>query len=212
MAEITVHYEGPIVTRPEAMALGLKRYFTGKPCKHGHVDERYISSKQCVRCLLIHAETEEYKADQQFYAYIYRGTPARKAAALRYAQSEKGKAARSVYEDTDAFKRINRESKSKYRKSPKGKDASRVASAVRRARKRGAPIGSFTAEDELKLRQRQKKCHICDRRFTKADPAALDHVIALGGKSLKGTHDASNIALAHHSCNLRKHARRMYLI
>ena len=39
-----------IITRKEAKALGLKRYFTGKPCKHGHVCERQVSSKGCVEC------------------------------------------------------------------------------------------------------------------------------------------------------------------
>src|SRR5258708_4810612 len=31
-----------IISRNQALALGLKRYFTGKPCKHGHVCERII--------------------------------------------------------------------------------------------------------------------------------------------------------------------------
>jgi hypothetical protein len=29
-----------IITRKDAVALRLVRYFTGKPCKHGHVGER----------------------------------------------------------------------------------------------------------------------------------------------------------------------------
>jgi hypothetical protein len=36
--------------REQAMALGLKRYFTGKPCKHGHIAERYVSSGMCLEC------------------------------------------------------------------------------------------------------------------------------------------------------------------
>lgn len=40
-----------IVSRAEAKAQGLKRYFTGKPCKHGHVDERYVSSGKCAPCV-----------------------------------------------------------------------------------------------------------------------------------------------------------------
>ena len=39
-----------IVTRAEARAQGLTRYFTGKPCKHGHVSERMRSSGACVEC------------------------------------------------------------------------------------------------------------------------------------------------------------------
>lgn len=39
-----------IIKRKEAKEKGLKRYFTGKPCKHGHVAERYTTFKDCVVC------------------------------------------------------------------------------------------------------------------------------------------------------------------
>lgn len=39
------------MTRPEAIAAGAKRYFTGKPCPHGHVSERYVSTMQCAECV-----------------------------------------------------------------------------------------------------------------------------------------------------------------
>jgi hypothetical protein len=39
-----------IISRSEAKAAGLKRYFTGKPCKYGHVTERQVSSGRCMRC------------------------------------------------------------------------------------------------------------------------------------------------------------------
>lgn len=38
-------------SRKEAKELGLKRYFTGKPCKHGHVAERVSSNGKCVDCV-----------------------------------------------------------------------------------------------------------------------------------------------------------------
>lgn len=41
-----------MVSRKEARALGLKRYFTGKPCPKGHIAERMVSNWRCVRCLL----------------------------------------------------------------------------------------------------------------------------------------------------------------
>lgn len=40
-----------IITRDEAIIFGLKRYFTGEPCKYGHVDERLVSNWQCNTCL-----------------------------------------------------------------------------------------------------------------------------------------------------------------
>lgn len=39
-----------VVSRKEALALGLTRYFTGKPCPKGHVAERKTSSGSCVVC------------------------------------------------------------------------------------------------------------------------------------------------------------------
>jgi hypothetical protein len=39
-----------IVTRQEAKKEGLSRYFTGEPCKHGHVAERYSGAGICVEC------------------------------------------------------------------------------------------------------------------------------------------------------------------
>ena len=40
-----------IISRKEAKAQGLTRYFTGEPCKHGHVAERMTSSGACHTCL-----------------------------------------------------------------------------------------------------------------------------------------------------------------
>lgn len=39
-----------IISRKEAQALGLKRYFTGKPCGKGHIAERYVSDTACLQC------------------------------------------------------------------------------------------------------------------------------------------------------------------
>ena len=37
-------------TRAEAKAAGLSRYNTGKPCKHGHIADRFTSTANCVVC------------------------------------------------------------------------------------------------------------------------------------------------------------------
>jgi len=39
-----------IIRRKDAIAQGLVRYFTGKPCKHGHVVERHTVDGQCLEC------------------------------------------------------------------------------------------------------------------------------------------------------------------
>ena len=47
--------ERPASTREEARTRGLDRFFTGVPCKHGHIAARYVSTTQCVACQLDHA-------------------------------------------------------------------------------------------------------------------------------------------------------------
>lgn len=39
-----------IISRDDAIKLGLKNYFTGKPCKHGHISERQVANHVCVTC------------------------------------------------------------------------------------------------------------------------------------------------------------------
>jgi hypothetical protein len=39
-----------IVPRQQAIHDGLKLYFTGKPCKYGHIDQRYTVSNVCKEC------------------------------------------------------------------------------------------------------------------------------------------------------------------
>lgn len=39
-----------IISRAEAARKGRKTYFTGIPCKHGHISERYTSNNVCITC------------------------------------------------------------------------------------------------------------------------------------------------------------------
>lgn len=40
-----------IISRAEARAAGQEFYFTGEPCKHGHVELRRVSSCKCLQCV-----------------------------------------------------------------------------------------------------------------------------------------------------------------
>jgi hypothetical protein len=40
-----------IVTKDSAIKNGLHKYFTGNPCKNGHLSERYTSSGGCLKCI-----------------------------------------------------------------------------------------------------------------------------------------------------------------
>ncbi len=61
------------VTRKQAIAAGEKYYFTGEPCKRGHVDPRLVSNNACRSCTRLLAAAwvaknpEKVKAKERRY-------------------------------------------------------------------------------------------------------------------------------------------------
>jgi hypothetical protein len=39
-----------LISREDAKNKGLKRFFTGEPCPHGHTDEHYVGNWNCCQC------------------------------------------------------------------------------------------------------------------------------------------------------------------
>lgn len=50
-----------ILSRQDAIAQKSSRYFTGQPCKHGHISERYTKSLNCIECLHPSFEPEDIR-------------------------------------------------------------------------------------------------------------------------------------------------------
>jgi hypothetical protein len=51
-----------LISRKEAKALGLTHYFTGLPCKHGHLALRTVSKYACGDCRRMHDRSEKKRA------------------------------------------------------------------------------------------------------------------------------------------------------
>lgn len=71
MTNIQIFHDGPIVNKADAISLGLKRYFTGKPCRVNHVSERYTNGGLCVRCSTI----DNYKSRGELSRYLEERPP-----------------------------------------------------------------------------------------------------------------------------------------
>jgi len=50
-----------IISRKEAKAKGLKTYFNGKPCPHGHIAPRDVQSCVCLDCKILYEKTQKFK-------------------------------------------------------------------------------------------------------------------------------------------------------
>src|SRR6476660_7640656 len=57
-----------IISRADARTQGLKRYFTGKPCKRGHLAERYTAKAVCVACDAMRIGTENKRKRDRDYS------------------------------------------------------------------------------------------------------------------------------------------------
>lgn len=73
-----------VLSRVEAAASGLSRFYTGRPCKSGHFSERFVSNRQCVVCNALKArQRERLRSAREPSFRMYRNTLRRTGMALR---------------------------------------------------------------------------------------------------------------------------------
>lgn len=53
--------------RLEARKLGFTKYFTGKPCKNGHIEYRYVASGMCSKCSSTKAKKDWAEGKRQVF-------------------------------------------------------------------------------------------------------------------------------------------------
>lgn len=207
------------VSREEAKARGLSKYFTGEPCQNGHVDQRYVSNKRCCGCKVDsdarHRDRYPGKNEAQCKAYYEKNKTRHLEVQKAYREANKAELAAYDKARNDANREALREyHKSYYASNKEGFIARakqwkqvnpfkvKVNGANRRAKKRAAG-GKYTARQIEVLHKAQKgKCVNC--RNSIKDAFHIDHVtpIALGGSN-----GIENIQLLCPDCNLRKGAQ-----
>jgi hypothetical protein len=95
-----------IITKAEAKAAGLKRYFTGLACKHGHVAERLVSNRGCYQCILEHSQQPDVKtkAAERYQQPTAKAKAAERMVKYRQANAENIAAKKADYRQANAEK------------------------------------------------------------------------------------------------------------
>jgi len=205
-----------ILLRREAKEQRLPRYFTGRPCKHGHIAERYTSNNKCLDCNREQGRANHYiyfdkKQDRQKRYYgdnkdRIRAMNDRWAAEHpvkikeihkswrdRNPDKIKERSARWYAENSDRSKANLQDWR---RRNPAGYRLQKY----RRRMLETTASGEFTEADLTNLIERQKAlCTGCGRdisaKFT------IDHKTPL---SRGGTNDPENLQLLCRPCNSSK--------
>lgn len=199
------------IDRNKAVELSLVRYFTGKPCKHGHVAERYTINGTCLLC----SRDDKHKLCCKRWRENNRDKTRKYRIKHYYKYQEKEFLYRKIYKEKNRSKLLKyskqyydsfgktaeaKEKRRKYISNNLGKF--RIYANNRRSKINNA-IGKHTEDDIKNILMLQKnQCAYCKKNIE--EKYSVDHIIPLkkGGKN-----DRKNIQICCISCNSKKHAK-----
>jgi 5-methylcytosine-specific restriction endonuclease McrA len=219
-----------IISQQDARSAASAHYFTGSPCKNGHLSPRYTSNGMCIECSIAYRKLH-YKNNKAHYQEnkkrwsddnphkmreyrrkwrIKNPDQSRQTTANWASRNKKKKLANNIRWNKENAERCKRNSKSWYQKnrdrvltsSSRWKKEHPVAVRTWAKRRRGFLLnGSHTANDIFEILNSQKhRCAYC-RIKIKGVNFHVDHIKAI---SKGGMNDRKNLQILCIKCNLEK--------
>ena len=175
-------------TRKEAIDQGEKRYFTGKPCKSGHIVPRFLTGT-CSECAKIS---------------VKKWTSANKDRMRDYAAEWHAKNRSRRIVAHRAWNNSNKDYLKERSRIWRSKNPEKMSAYAHNYRARKfASEGSHTGGDITEIRRSQKdKCGYCGIRLK--GRGHIDHIVALASG---GANHRKNLQLLCETCNKRKSDR-----
>lgn len=190
--------------RAEAKAQDLKFYNTGKPCKHGHLSDRYTSTAICVDCVKL-AGVDRYKNNRDAQHASWRkwyeaNKSTHNVRVKRWQEANKDK----VKIDAKAWNAANPEKvKAKalryIKKHPDAYTARAVASVAKRAKRVPQWLNS---DDRWMMREAYNLAKLRTKMF--GFVWEVDHIIPLRGEFVSGLHVPTNLQVLPKTENRKK--------
>lgn len=191
-----------IITRAEAKAQGLKRYYTGVPCVHGHITERQTTNGTCIPCsrkmakpaaAIWRKKNKKHRTDKarERCREKVKNDPDWVRRKANYMKEWRSRPENKLREKVTA-----RDNKKKHRARYTAQENNR------RAKKLGNG-GEHTAEQIANLMIKQRgNCAWCFKPL--GEKWHRDHVMPI---ALGGSNDITNIQILHVTCNVRKNKK-----
>ena len=190
--------------RAEAKALGLTKYSTGKPCRKGHLADRYVTTGGCAECLqtrnLGRYQREKEKCLVDWRKWYEKNRAVHNARVKRWqaANVEKVKLDAKKWAKNNPDKIAARNVR--YRlKHPDAYTARAVAGVAKRA-KRTPPW--LTSEDRWLMREAYRLAKLRTKML--GFVWEVDHIVPLRGEKVSGLHVPDNLQVIPKQLNRAK--------
>ena len=190
--------------RREAKALGLNKYLTDKPCKHGHFSERYVKHSNCIACINIASVAWKKENPEKQIAsmrkWIENNRELHNTRVKRWQKEnpEKVKLAEVAWVKANPEK-VKANAKRYIKSHPAEYTARAVASVAKRAKRVPAWL---TTEDKWMMCEAYKLAKLRTKMF--GFVWEVDHVIPLRGKFVSGLHVLTNLQVIPKAENRKK--------
>lgn len=201
-----------IVSRVAARSAGLKRYFSGKPCPAGHIEERLVSNGTCIECLRLR-KADDYQKNKPRYlarskAWKAENKDQHRAMEKRY----RDRGGERVLAGKRAWSARNRDKKNEQSRiysaanphvRAKAKASRKAASAQQIPR-----LSPLLAElNDFCMTEAATLCRARKARF--GFEWHVDHLVPLRNKSASGLHVWHNIDVVPAKFNLSKNHHKI---
>lgn len=202
----------PSPERAQAVADGRQTYFTGKPCKRGHVAERYTTTKTCILCYSEwrRENLERERKRMRDWSSAHREVTNARTAAWRAANPDRQRAAEINYRKSNPEKRKgscaryreqNPEAERERGKRWRAENKPRLAakSAARRAvRAQATPPWADLAEIAALYEEASRLTELTGKQWE------VDHIIPLVHDLVCGLHCEGNLQVITATENRKK--------
>lgn len=198
VTESVILYDGPVINRSEAESLGLKFFFTGKPCKYGHIDQRRVDNRTCEECSRFRNKRDAWKKKK----YAEENEERVRESKKRWARKNRG----HIVEKSRKWRLENKEEKSRQNSIwwKNNRDKARVYNSRRRKLIKDSG-GSYTESDILNIMKLQNG--LCAEPTCRVDVSTNYHIDHIMPIKLGGGNDSSNLQILCPRCNSRKYAK-----